>query len=1025
MKSKFGSKALSLLLSLTMVLSMVPAMTLTAGAATLPSDANTPGGGYYPRKYWDTSVWGDTEPTVDDYKNRTLEDWKKLYSNITIVSSLSFNQLLSNGVYYLDHNVTVQRPSASTSYNGRSGLIISGDVTLILANNATLTVTGAPASGQNTGGGAGIELSSGNTLHIVGTGTVNAYGGSAASGSAGQGGQGYANYNNYGGAGGGAGIGTRGGAGGAGGRDSGRSNRPGRAGSPAANAGTLVVSGNVTVQAFCALSSVSGGGGGTGPAYSFTKVDRKKRTVIGGGGGGAGYPGSGIGAGGTGGGVKYDSSFSCGGGGGGTGYVNGYPGSGGGGGSTRKDDTEDGRCAGRAGNGTSGGAGGGGEIDGTAGGNGGSRGSSGGSGSYYHRFGISGGSGNNYIIWPKDECMFEVVPDTNTNYNSDNKAWMYNGSSLTPSIKVTHIPTGQTKTVGLYDGGYTYARDNTNIYGLNGYGQVEVTNSSNIRLVLSNARYTYSASQKLYFPIKEKVSFDNHADAEIQKLLSDAGMDPAEAVVSNGQSDKVLQVGVSDSTDAILAKANVPKLPGYTFLGWYNLPTYDGGNPVGSCIYDRNGELNLNSPYLKQSGDKYVWNGVDGSKAITTLYAMWKEADITLVLNARNGVGGGTYPNQKFGTYFPITAPTRTGYTFDGYYDEAGYADGKFTGVPVAKVGDHDEMVYLHSDGTTYGPSSDGSTNTGLKLVKATTLYAKWKPLEYTVRLWTQDKNGDNKFIGTLKDVESGSLLLPGNGADAGFNNNGKGVLELPDGAAALTLERNHYDFMGWNLYSDQDWAMFTANKESKFTPNSATVGSEGLDIYAAWKIKDNFDIQYNGNEGNTNGIKMGNVFKGEDYTIPATLPTRAGYSFTGWNTALNGSGETYQPGAKIPNVTKAMTLYAQWAENNSITYNANGGTFNTTLNTLKPAKGEQVTLTIPTTSDLYRTGYEFLGWSENKDAESATYTSANKTLTMGDSSVILYAVWKPVQVDIEYTAEDGQSGYFTWGDKPTTFACV
>ena len=103
---------------------------------------------------------------------------------------------------------------------------------------------------------------------------------------------------------------------------------------------------------------------------------------------------------------------------------------------------------------------------------------------------------------------------------------------------------------------------------------------------------------------------------------------------------------------------------------------------------------------------------------------------------------------------------------------------------------------------------------------------------------------------------------------------------------------------------------MFTANKESKFTPNSATVGSEGLDIYAAWKIKDNFDIQYNGNEGNTNGIKMGNVFKGEDYTIPGTLPTRAGYSFIGWNTALNGSGDDYQPGATIQNVTKAMTEF-------------------------------------------------------------------------------------------------------------------
>ena len=45
----------------------------------------------------------------------------------------------------------------------------------------TLTCTGANASGQ-TGAGAGIELTQGNTLYLIGGGTVNATGGKAANG---------------------------------------------------------------------------------------------------------------------------------------------------------------------------------------------------------------------------------------------------------------------------------------------------------------------------------------------------------------------------------------------------------------------------------------------------------------------------------------------------------------------------------------------------------------------------------------------------------------------------------------------------------------------------------------------------------------------------------------------------------------------------------------------------------------------------------------------------------------------------
>ena len=55
---------------------------------------------------------------------------------------------------------------------------------------------------------------------------------------------------------------------------------------------------------------------------------------------------------------------------------------------------------------------------------------------------------------------------------------------------------------------------------------------------------------------------------------------------------------------------------------------------------------------------------------------------------------------------------------------------------------------------------------------------------------------------------------------------------------------------------------------------------------------------------------------------------TRTGYSFSGWNTAANGSGTAYADGATY-SFAADVTLYAQWTAlpNHTVTFNANGGT--------------------------------------------------------------------------------------------------
>ena len=222
--------------------------------------------------------------------------------------------------------------SFTNSTFGGSGLTIQGTVYLYIPSGTTLTCTGANASGQ-TGAGAGIELTQGNSLYLIGGGTLNANGGNAANGGNGAGGNdaevnvntsqyilgGSGGTGGNGGGGAGAGIGTRGGNGGTGGSGGQRTGsytdettqhgvdgNPGSAGSTAGVMGTLYV-----YQALAPTMNVHGGsqgsngsGGGGGRTASQHPGSNVYMASGGGGGGAGGFGGAAnnIGTGGPGGG---------------------------------------------------------------------------------------------------------------------------------------------------------------------------------------------------------------------------------------------------------------------------------------------------------------------------------------------------------------------------------------------------------------------------------------------------------------------------------------------------------------------------------------------------------------------------------------------------------------------------------------------------------------------------------------------------------------------------------------------------
>ena len=56
-----------------------------------------------------------------------------------------------------------------------------------------------------------------------------------------------------------------------------------------------------------------------------------------------------------------------------------------------------------------------------------------------------------------------------------------------------------------------------------------------------------------------------------------------------------------------------------------------------------------------------------------------------------------------------------------------------------------------------------------------------------------------------------------------------------------------------------------------------------------------------------------------KDTALNANTFTRDGFTFNGWNTAADGTGDSYADGATV-NLTENTTLYAQWEDNHSLT---------------------------------------------------------------------------------------------------------
>ncbi|MCC3372633.1 InlB B-repeat-containing protein [Cohnella sp. REN36] len=332
-----------------------------------------------------------------------------------------------------------------------------------------------------------------------------------------------------------------------------------------------------------------------------------------------------------------------------------------------------------------------------------------------------------------------------------------------------------------------------------------------------------------------------------------------------------------------------------------------------------------------------------------TLYAKWKANSYTVSFNSNGGSAVGSQTSTYGSTASEPAAPTKTGYTFDGWYADSGLSAPYAFTTPI--TGD-------------------------------TQLYAKWKANSYAV---AYDGNGS-----------TGGSVPTGGSYDYSTN--------VPVAGNTGNLVKTGHSFAGWNTKADGSGTSYGPG-------DTFAMGAAGVTLYAKWS-PNSYTVAYDGN-GSTGGSApaSGSHLYGESVAVPGNsgLLVRTGYTFAGWNTAANGSGTSYGAGATLTVGAADVTLYAKWAVNSySVAYAGNGSTGGSAPAVSYYDYGTSVT--VPSQGSLEKTGHTFESWNTAADGSGARY-GAGDTFTIGAANVMLHAQWAINSYRVAYDGNGSTGG--------------
>jgi len=407
--------------------------------------------------------------------------------------------------------------------------------------------------------------------------------------------------------------------------------------------------------------------------------------------------------------------------------------------------------------------------------------------------------------------------------------------------------------------------------------------------------------------------------------------------------------------------AGLPRISdGTVDMGAYETPVMvavtfhgNGGTPVTVSSDHIEGVVIGTLPTVTRTGYTFTaWNNAAGgtvtaeslvSRTEPNIYAQWTANSYTVTFDRQSGTGGSASVSATYGSAMPAaTAPVRTGYAFDGYWDAT-------------------------SGGTKYYSAVMASLRAWDKAAN-TTLYARWTANSYTVTFDRQSGTGGSASV----SATYGSAM-----------------------PAATAPARTGYTFGGYWDAASGGTQYYSAAMASLRTWDKAAATT----LYARWTAN-SYTVTFDRQSGTGGSASVSATYAS---AMPAaTAPARTGYAFDGYWDATSGGTQYYSAAMaslRAWDKTAATTLYARWTANSyTVTYNGNGSTDGTTANS-PHTYGTASPLTL---YGFTRPGFAFSGWNTAADGSGTAYTDGASVLnltTVNAVTVTLYAQWVEVNL--------------------------
>ncbi|MEW6079561.1 MAG: InlB B-repeat-containing protein [Thermodesulfobacteriota bacterium] len=389
-------------------------------------------------------------------------------------------------------------------------------------------------------------------------------------------------------------------------------------------------------------------------------------------------------------------------------------------------------------------------------------------------------------------------------------------------------------------------------------------------------------------------------------------------------------------TATVLGNTGTLVRTGYTFAGWNTAAngsgtSYTGGDTFGIGLSD------------------------------VTLYAQWTAVNYTVTYNGNTNTGGSvptdgnTYHITDTVTVLGNTGSlVKTGYTFAGWNTAANGSGTGYAGGNTFAMGSSNVTLYAQWTQNPYSVTYNGNTNTGGTAPTDATVYhygdtatvlgntGALVKTGYTFAGWNTAANGSgtsytggDTFAIGLSDVTlyaqwtavDYTVTYNGNTNTGGAAPTDGNIYHITDTVTVLgntgALVKTGYTFAGWNTAANGSGTGYAGG-------NTFAMGSSNVVLYAQWTAIP-YTVTYNGNTSSGGAVPV----DGNTYHITDTVTVlgntgplvKTGYTFTGWNTAADGSGTGYAGGDTFAMGSSDVVLYAQWTINHyTLTVNSGVG---------------------------------------------------------------------------------------------------